>query len=621
VKNTPIIVKFLLIMGVFGVFAVGVAVYATSRMRVIDNSYSTLLAGNDRAAFSVVRANTFFQQARAAMGEVAIANTDALNSSAVANLTDSIKGISATLDEAAAAAPTRASEFATLRASALDVLNKRCAKALSMAEASNEAAADLAAQNEFLVSCTPLLPAVSTALSKEAAAISDDAQKRSDQLTGVTNRTIFITYAGIVGGLALVLGIGFFAIRRWVVAPVQQLEVRMSRLAKGEFQVDVPGGERRDEIGGMARAVLVFKEAGLEKLKLQAETEVLAARVEAERIAAGTSLEKAAQEVQFAMEAIATGLERLSGGDLVFRLDQKFAAGYEKLRHDFNGAIEKLQDTMGSIAATTQGVHSGASEINQASDDLSRRTEQQAASLEETAAALDEITATVRKTAEGAKEARDVVAAAKTEAERSGTVVQDTVAAMAGIEGSSRQISNIIGVIDEIAFQTNLLALNAGVEAARAGDAGRGFAVVATEVRALAQRSADAAKEIKALISASGKQVDTGVKLVGETGLALGRIVEQVSRLSTLVTDIAGSAQEQATGLSQVNSAVNQMDQVTQQNAAMVEQATAASHGLSNEAETLSRLIGQFRIGATDKAATPQRSGAAKPPRKLALAE
>jgi methyl-accepting chemotaxis protein len=248
-------------------------------------------------------------------------------------------------------------------------------------------------------------------------------------------------------------------------------------------------------------------------------------------------------------------------------------------------------------------VRSGAGEITQASDDLSRRTEQQAASLEETAAALDQITATVRKTAENANAARDVVTTAKSDAERSGVVVRETVAAMTGIENSSKQIGNIIGVIDEIAFQTNLLALNAGVEAARAGDAGRGFAVVATEVRALAQRSADAAKEIKTLISASGTQVATGVKLVGETGIALGRIVEQVEQLNGLVRDIAGSAQEQATGLAEVNSAVNQMDQVTQQNAAMVEQSTAASHSLASEAEALGQLVGQFQIGG--QAGTP----------------
>ncbi|MDE1906832.1 MAG: methyl-accepting chemotaxis protein, partial [Rhodospirillales bacterium] len=243
---------------------------------------------------------------------------------------------------------------------------------------------------------------------------------------------------------------------------------------------------------------------------------------------------------------------------------------------------------------------SGTGEIAAAADDLSRRTEQQAASLEETAAALDEITATVRRTAEGASHAHEVVTSAQTDAERSGVVVRDAVAAMSGIETSSQQISNIIGVIDEIAFQTNLLALNAGVEAARAGDAGRGFAVVASEVRALAQRSADAAKEIKSLISASTRQVISGVDLVGQTGTALARIVSQIGEISGVVRQIAASAQEQATGLHEVNAAVNQMDQVTQQNAAMVEQSTAACHSLAQETEKLATLTARFQIGETN---------------------
>lgn len=298
-----------------------------------------------------------------------------------------------------------------------------------------------------------------------------------------------------------------------------------------------------------------------------------------------------------AVNGIAAGLKELASNNLRCRITEAFTQEFESVRIDFNASLEKLEETMTSIAANTQGVRSGASEITQASDNLARRTEQQAANLEETAAALDQITATVGKTAESAKEARQVVSTAKTDAERSGEVVAETVSAMAGIENSSKQISNIIGVIDEIAFQTNLLALNAGVEAARAGDAGRGFAVVATEVRALAQRSADAAKEIKTLISTSGQQVEVGVKLVGETGKALENIVEQVARLNGLIGNIAASAQEQATALKEVNTAVNQMDQVTQQNAAMVEEATAASHGLAREAQELAQLVGQFNIG------------------------
>ena len=308
---------------------------------------------------------------------------------------------------------------------------------------------------------------------------------------------------------------------------------------------------------------------------------------------------------------ITGALSALADGDLERRIKEPLTIELDRLRLDFNRAADKLQETMKSVAANADAVREAAGEITNASDDLARRTEQQAASIEETAAALDQITATVRRTAEGAVEARSVVGTAKDDAQRSGAVVDEAVTAMQAIEASSKKIGNIIGVIDEIAFQTNLLALNAGVEAARAGEAGRGFAVVATEVRALAQRSADAAKEIKALISASGEQVAAGVRLVGLTGEALSRIVDHVDKMSGLTGEIASAAQEQATGLSEVNSAINQMDKVTQQNAAMVEQATAASHSLTNEAGELARLVGQFKTGAgqsggTSRAAPPK---------------
>jgi methyl-accepting chemotaxis protein len=307
---------------------------------------------------------------------------------------------------------------------------------------------------------------------------------------------------------------------------------------------------------------------------------------------------------------LAAGLAQLAEGDLTGRL-RSFPQDYKQLETDFNAAIIKLQETISVIAGNSRGIHSGTGEISQAADNLSKRTEQQAASLEETAAALDEITATVRKTAEGAKHASEVVTSAKADAERSGKVVQDAVVAMGEIEKSAQEISQIIGVIDEIAFQTNLLALNAGVEAARAGDAGKGFAVVASEVRALAQRSAEAAKEIKALIQASTTQVASGVNLVGETGKALTRIAKQVNEMTAIVTEIAASAQEQATGLHQVNTAVNQMDQMTQQNAAMVEESTAASHSLAQEAEKLTSLVGQFKTG--QEASSHHRGPAPKP--------
>ena len=304
------------------------------------------------------------------------------------------------------------------------------------------------------------------------------------------------------------------------------------------------------------------------------------------------------QEQSRVVDVLTVGLKQLSEGDLTNRLEEPFAQEYEALRQSYNTTVDKLQDALRGVIDNAGGIHTGASEVSQAADDLSRRTENQAATLEQTAAALDELTASVKSAAEGATKANDVVSEAKQNAESSGAVVQTAVTAMSEIEKSSSQISQIIGVIDDIAFQTNLLALNAGVEAARAGEAGRGFAVVASEVRALAQRSSDAAKEIKQLISTSSQHVEKGVDLVGQAGSALKEIVASVSDINSLVSEIASSAKEQSTGITEINTAVNQMDQGTQQNAAMVEETTAASHSLTQEADELVNLVSRFK---TDK--------------------
>ncbi len=317
------------------------------------------------------------------------------------------------------------------------------------------------------------------------------------------------------------------------------------------------------------------------------------AHQDAQRRIAAAQQTRAVQQ-GIAVAELAGALDRLSNFDLSFQLGQVLSADYEPLRQNFNKAIAQLRQTMQAAVRNTGDVGNGAAEIRHASEDLARRTEHQAATLEQTAASLDQITATVSKTAAGASTARAAMQSTAAEAKASNVVLQETVAAMAEIEAQSTQIANIIGVIDEIAFQTNLLALNAGVEAARAGDAGRGFAVVASEVRALAQRSADAAKSIKALISSSGQKVDQGVRLVNGTVAALERIVVQVDRLNLLVSEISTAAQEQASGLAQVNVAINQIDQVTQQNAAMVEQTTAASTQLAREAEDLNVLLRRF---------------------------
>ncbi len=309
-----------------------------------------------------------------------------------------------------------------------------------------------------------------------------------------------------------------------------------------------------------------------------------------------------------AVAALGNALADLAAGKLDRRLDEKFPAHLEKIREYFNQAGEALQNAMAKVDTCTHTIAEAAGEIGQASDDLSRRTEQQAASLEETAAALEEITATVKKTAANAREATNTVVSAKQAAETGGQVMGTAVNAMDAIAQSSRQITDIIGVIDEIAFQTNLLALNAGVEAARAGDAGRGFAVVASEVRALAQRSSEAAKQIKSLIKESGEHVNLGVKYVGETGVALKRIVDQVLQVHSLVSEMAQAAGQQSSGIEQVNVAVTQMDQVTQKNAAMVEQSTAATRNLVDETKVLNELLSFFSVGNTPSAVTASKA-------------
>jgi methyl-accepting chemotaxis protein len=374
-----------------------------------------------------------------------------------------------------------------------------------------------------------------------------------------------IAAAATLGHVLLTMGAS-----RLICTPYVNTVLRMEALADGDLTTPIHYTENTDCVGRMTKAMAVFRRS--------------------------TEEASSAAEQRDMATALGHGLERLAQGDLSYRIETAFPADFETLRNDYNRAMGAMMEAVRSVSTAAHGVSAGASNIGQASDDLSRRTEQQAASLEETAAAMDEITATVRKTSEGASRANGVVGEARLEAEQSGEVVQRAVAAMSGIERSSSEISEIISVIDGIAFQTNLLALNAGVEAARAGDAGKGFAVVASEVRALAQRSAEAAKDVKVRILASSQQVDTGVELVGETGKALGRIITRIGEISGLVSVIATSAEQQATGLQQVNTAVAEMDGVTQQNAALVEETNAAARSLSNEADTLTESVSRFKI-------------------------
>ena len=383
---------------------------------------------------------------------------------------------------------------------------------------------------------------------------------------------------------------------RSITHPLSALRGAMAQLATGDNTVDVPFATLGGEVGAMARTVVGFKDAALEKARVEREAVALAQETQAIQRRAAEAAAAVAAEQGALVAGLAEALAKLAQGDLTFRVDSRFAAEYDSLIANFNAAVAQLEGAMRVIVTTTAGIRQGTGEIAKAADDMARRTEHQAATLEQTTAALNAVTELVRQTAASAAAARGTVLTAGTDVEHSGKVVQDAVAAMAAIEGSAREIGNIIGVIDEIAFQTNLLALNAGVEAARAGDSGRGFAVVAAEVRALAQKSANAAKEIKTLVATSSGQVDQGVKLVGEAGESLGRIVAHMGQIGSGVSSIATAAQSQATNLGEINSSIGQMDQVTQQNAAMLEQATAASQSLAQETDELGRLTAQFRI-------------------------
>ena len=436
------------------------------------------------------------------------------------------------------------------------------------------------------------LPAIREWINSYSAGIKDKAA----ELSAKTTSTIFYALSGLAAVFLSVLAIALAVTRREITSPIERLRLRMVSLASGEVEAPVPGADRRDELGSMAAAVSVFRENAIEKNRLETQSNADKALSERERLDREKQKAEDAANTQFAVDSLGQGLQLLADGKVGHRIHTPFAGALDGLRVNYNGSLEKLHGVLISVGHNASGIDAGANEIRTAADDLSRRTEQQAASIEETAAALEQITTTVRDSAKRAEDAGRLVTKARSGVEHSGELMQNAIAAMKEIERSAGEMGNIISVIDEIAFQTNLLALNAGVEAARAGEAGKGFAVVAQEVRELAQRSAGAAKEIKVLIAASGSQVQTGVNLVRETGNSLNVIVSEVREINHHVNAIVEASREQATGLQEINTAVNVMDQGTQQNAAMVEQSTAASHGLAREASALTQLIGQFDL-------------------------
>jgi methyl-accepting chemotaxis protein len=427
--------------------------------------------------------------------------------------------------------------------------------------------------------------------------------------------------AGLVIALLIATAVFMFFT---VIKPLRALTGGMRELASGNFDVVLPGVGRKDEIGGIAGAVDEFKVRLAEKMRLEAEKEAeIARREQAEREERARREAEQARIVAEVVAELGQGLENLAKGNLTYRVSKEFTAEYKKIQEDFNGAIGQLQDTVQRIASSSMEISNAAAEIATATTDLSQRTEEQAASLEETSASMEEIAATVKQNAENAQRANELTRETREVAGRGEAVVAEAVTAMAGIEESSRRISDIISVIDEIARQTNLLALNAAVEAARAGEAGRGFAVVASEVRSLAQRSSQAAKDIKDLIVNSSGQVEHGVQLVNRAGDSLKEILSSIRAVADIVADIANASTEQAAGVDQINKALAQMDEATQQNSALVEENAATAKTLEDQSSALDGRVAVFQLDAAGQAPAapapaPRRPSVKAPARKAA---
>ncbi|OAN54062.1 hypothetical protein A6A04_12515 [Paramagnetospirillum marisnigri] len=491
------------------------------------------------------------------------------------------------------------------------------------------------------------------ALSTELKDVNTRAQVEDDAAATAASRLLIS-----VSLIALALGVvAAWLIARGITTPVNDMTGAMTRLAGGDNSVEIPALGFKDEIGLMAKAVQVFKQNAIDKLRMEAEQR---AAEEAQRQAEEDQRKREAAivaEVAEVAKAASTGdldrridLEGKSGfllnlcegvnnlvnltgialkdvadvlgavaqGDLTRRITGDYAGVFGQLKGDVNLTADKLFEVVSNINEAANQITGAASEVAAGSQDLSERSEQQASALEETAASMEELAATVRQNSANAQQANQLAAGAREVAAGGGQVVNDAISAMGRIEGSSQKIEDIVGMIDEIAFQTNLLALNAAVEAARAGDAGKGFAVVAQEVRNLAQRSAQASKEIKGLIAESSSQVRSGAELVKGAGKTLEDILGSVKRVADIVAEIAAASAEQASGIDQVNQAITQMDEMTQQNAALVEESTAAAHSLEDQARHLSEVMAFFHTGdeAKQQAATPSRPTAKASPAK-----
>ncbi|WP_349963006.1 methyl-accepting chemotaxis protein [Rhizobium sp. ZPR3] len=635
--------KLLILTLVTVAIGAGVGIYEATKLRSIDNAYTAVLDDDANGSIKLAEiAGKTDSIGRVLYRMIAETEVSDMQKSAE-ELKQVFDETGKLIEQGAVYYPGQKDDFATLASDLAAV--RASAESIEKPALVNDNATALQLTRD---SFTPARQKFDTDATKLYDWAKSELKRKNDAASVVTDTTIVTAYVVLGVGALFAIMLSVYVTARQIVRPMTGLTDTMTVLADGNLSVDIPGSARGDELGAMARAVEVFKQNGIKVREMNAQEAALQAKsadlqssigevvsaavagdftqritkrydnADLDRFAASvnelvTSVDRGVAETRRVVSALADG-------DLTENMRGEFQGAFGELKNNVNATMANLRSVLGEVRAAIDTINGGAGEMRIASGDLSKRTEQQAAALEETSSALEEITVAVKSSTERATEASHMVDEARKSTERSSAVVKDAVAAMGRIEQASGEIGQIINVIDEIAFQTNLLALNAGVEAARAGDAGKGFAVVAQEVRELAQRSATAAKDIKALINRSGEEVDTGVKLVTATGDALGLIQGHVIKVNEHVHSIATAAREQSTGLSEVSTAVNQMDQTTQQNAAMVEESTAATNRLADEAVNLAQLIARFKLDgqvSAPRAARQDSKPVASPARAL----
>jgi methyl-accepting chemotaxis protein len=602
IDNIKISVKIISATILLAIVSAGLIAFSGTTLHRLDHEYANLLENDAVTRVELARVTRrVMELGYQALEVITYAPDSAEAQKAAAEIDTAYKAGMSNLASAKKLSPRHHADFERFERLMTELRNTASTVANAYMRSERTSAEDVRKLNESLPVVSAELRAINERLSKEMAS-------SMASLSASAGWSLMLVYISGAAGILLSLALALWISMAKIAKPLNQLAERMGTLANGDLAVAIDGQDRRDEVGTMAKAVQVFKDNAIALKQAEAQAEAQRRAAEEERARNEAQRAEAARQVQRVVAGLGSGLERMARGDLTYRITDEFVDEYRKVRDDFNAAVEQLQDTIRNIVLSSSEVSNAASEISASTTDLSQRTEEQAASLEETSASMEQMAVTVKKNAENAQQANQFANETAAVADRGGEVVAQAVSAMARIEESSRKISDIISVIDEIARQTNLLALNAAVEAARAGEAGRGFAVVASEVRSLAQRSSQAAKDIKDLITNSSSQVQEGVELVNRAGGSLNEIVESIKKVAQIVADIAVASNEQATGIDQINTALNQMDEVTQQNSALVEENAATAKTLEQQSGAMTSSVGAFKLRdmeAMAKVATP----------------